>query len=219
MVLTFTWDTTEINKGDYIVSAKASLVPSETDTTDNTKVADSMVTVLSPEQDVAIKDVTTFKTVVGQGYTLSISVTAKNYGIFTETFNVTVCYSQTAIILSDGKNYATATLTSGDSATLAFTWNTTGVAKGNYTISANATILPDEADTIDNAFTDGTVLITFPGDVNGDGKVRVDDILAIALAFGSDLGDLDYDPNVDVNGDGKVRVDDILIAALKFGLG
>jgi hypothetical protein len=31
------------------------------------------------------------------------------------------------------------------------------------------------------------------GDVNGGGKVRVNDILAIALAFGLDLGDLGYD--------------------------
>jgi len=58
-----------------------------------------------------------------------------------------------------------------------------------------------------------------PGDVNGDGKVRIDDVLAVALAFGLDLDDPTYDPNLDANGDNKIRVDDILIAATNFGLG
>ena len=46
------------------------------------------------------------------------------------------------------------------------------------------------------------------GDVNSDGKVRVDDILAIALAFGSNYGDPKYEPILDINGDLKIRVDD-----------
>ena len=55
------------------------------------------------------------------------------------------------------------------------------------------------------------------GDVNRDGRVRIDDILAIALAFGSDYGDPEYEPYLDVNGDLKIRVDDVLIAAENFG--
>ncbi|MDH5732839.1 MAG: right-handed parallel beta-helix repeat-containing protein [Candidatus Bathyarchaeota archaeon] len=163
--------------------------------------------------DVGITSVTLSKTVVGQGYTPSINVTTINYGLNTETFNITV-YANTTLI-----DQTQITLTSKNSTTLTFTWNTTSVTRGNYTVTAAATILPDEADTTDNTFTDGTVLITFPGDVNGDGKVRIDDILAVALAFGSDLGDPKYEPNLDINGDGKIRVDDILIAALNFGLG
>lgn len=58
-----------------------------------------------------------------------------------------------------------------------------------------------------------------PGDINGDLKVRVDDILAVALAFSIGAGDPDHDSNLDVNCDDKIRVDDILIAALNFGLG
>ena len=55
------------------------------------------------------------------------------------------------------------------------------------------------------------------GDVNADKKVRADDVLAVALAFGSNYGDLKYDPNCDINCDGKIRVDDVLAAALQFG--
>jgi len=218
-VLTFTWNTTGVGKGDYTLSANASVVPGEVDTADNTQVADSTVTVLSIGHDVAIKDVTPFKTVVGQGYPISVGVTAKNYGNFTETFNVTVYYNDTAIILPDEKNYTTITLTSGNSTTVAFTWNTTGVAKGNYTITAEATQPPGETDTTDNTLTNGIVYVGIPGDVNADGKVNVRDIFAVAKAFGFEYPNPPYDPNLDINNDGKINVKDIFTTAKNFGIG
>ncbi|MDH5732720.1 MAG: hypothetical protein OEY88_02900 [Candidatus Bathyarchaeota archaeon] len=54
-------------------------------------------------------------------------------------------------------------------------------------------------------------------DVNCDGGVRVDDVLRVALAFGSNEGDPDWDPACDVTEDGKVRVDDILEVSGHFG--
>ena len=43
-----------------------------------------------------------------------------------------------------------------------FSWNTTDVPGGYYTISANATIVPGETDTADNNFIDGTITVTSP---------------------------------------------------------
>ncbi|MDH5733650.1 MAG: hypothetical protein OEY88_07695 [Candidatus Bathyarchaeota archaeon] len=74
-----------------------------------------------------------------------------------------------------------------------------------------------ETDTADNLPSDHTVMVIVPSDVNGDGKVRIDNVLAIALAFA--LDDLNYDSSLDVNNDDRIRVDDILIAALGFGQG
>ena len=64
-----------------------------------------------------------------------------------------------------------------------------------------------------------TIHATIPEDINIDDKVRVDDVLAAALAFGSDplSAFLRWDPRCDVNGDFKIRVDDILAVALNFG--
>ena len=45
------------------------------------------------------------------------------------------------------------------------------------------------------------------------------DILAVALAFGSNCGDPEYDPDLDLTKDCKIRVDDVLTAALHFGEG
>jgi hypothetical protein len=52
-----------------------------------------------------------------------------------------------------------------------------------------------------------------------DCKVRVDDILACATAFGSNPGDPRWDSTCDINHDYKVRVDDVLGVALEFGAG
>jgi hypothetical protein len=70
-----------------------------------------------------------------------------------------------------------------------------------------------------NTYIDGTVFVTIPGDVNGDGKVRIDDILAVSQAFGSNVGDSRYRANLDINSDQKTRVDDVLLAAQHFGQG
>jgi hypothetical protein len=56
------------------------------------------------------------------------------------------------------------------------------------------------------------------GDVNGDGKVRVDDLLLVVNAFGTQKGDPRWDARCDLSGDGKVRIDDLLIVALNFGM-
>jgi hypothetical protein len=52
-----------------------------------------------------------------------------------------------------------------------------------------------------------------------DCKVRVDDVLACATAFGANPGDIRWDSTADVNRDYKCRVDDVLAVALEFGAG
>jgi hypothetical protein len=61
------------------------------------------------------------------------------------------------------------------------------------------------------------VLMTLLGDINGDRRIRVDDILNVALHFGLNEGDPGWDPRCDITGDGKIRVDDVLAVATGFG--
>jgi ABC-type transport system substrate-binding protein len=167
---------------------------------------------VSIECDVAITNVTPYKTVVGQGYSMNIKVTAENQGnYFEETFNVTL-YAYTTI-----SEPIEVTLTSGNFATVTFTWNTTGFAKGIYTISAVADTVPGETDTTDNTLTDGWVLVTIVGDVNGDCKVDGKDIALIIKAYGSYPGHPKWDPNMDVNCDGKVDGKDIALTIKYYG--
>jgi len=155
--------------------------------------------------DVAVVDVTPSKTVVGQGYSLNISVTVANQGDFTETFNVTV-YANTTSIASQ-----TVTLSVVNSTTITFTWNTLDFAKGDYTTSAVADTVPDETDTTDNTYTDGIVFVAIPGDADGDKKVDVTDLAILGRSWFKEPSDPDYDARADFTGDDVVDVADFAI--------
>jgi hypothetical protein len=168
--------------------------------------------------DVATVNLTSTKTVMCQGYCGNLTVTAQNRGDFTETFNVTA-YANTTNIASQN-----VTLSSGNTTTLTFTWNATGFAYGNYTISAYAWPVPSETDTSNNNFTGGVVKVTIPGDINGDFKVSLADLVLLANAYGTTpasggkpgvLGA--WNPNADINGDGKVSLADLVIMANHYG--
>jgi parallel beta-helix repeat protein len=179
---------------------------------------------LPPEHNMAITNITSSKTVVGQGFSSNINVTVANQGDFTETFNVTLYANTTEIETRE------ITLASGSSTTLTFTWNTTGFAKGNYTISAYAWPVPGETDIADNMLVDGIVTVAMIGDISSptkpgvpDGKVDMADVGAVARLFGVAYPDPKYNPNYDITGpvtgtaDGKIDMMDIGTVARHFG--
>jgi parallel beta-helix repeat protein len=163
---------------------------------------------LSP--NMAVKNITISKTIVGQGYSITINITVENQGGYTETFNVTL-YANTTFIATQ-----TVTLTSGNSTTISLVWNTTGFAKGNYTISAVADTVPGETDTADNTFVNGVVKVTIAGDMNGDGHVNILDAILLGNAFDSKPGEPAWSPNADINGDGYVNILDAIILGNHF---
>jgi len=179
--------------------------------------------------NVAVISVVPSKTVVGQGYSCSITVYGVNRGEYSETFNVTV-YANTTIIGSEN-----VTLPSGNSTTMAFTWNTSGFAYGNYTVSAYAWPVQGETDTGDNTFTDDTITISHLGDINGDGKCDIQDLARVSGAFGSRRVNDPYDPrygqywhtvtcstcphtpNADITNDAKIDIQDLARTSANFG--
>jgi hypothetical protein len=164
-----------------------------------------------PEYDVAVTNVTASKTVVGEGYSLNVTVTAANLGSYPETFNVTV-YANTTYVASQN-----VTLSGGTSANVTFTWNTASFASGNYTISAYAWPVPGETNTANNSLAGGTVYVGIPGDINGDGTVDIYDAILLAAAFNSTPGSKNWNPNADINGDGVVDIYDAILLAAHFG--
>jgi len=166
---------------------------------------------MKPWTNIAITNVFPCKTIVGEGYSFPINVKMENQGNFTENFNVTV-HANTTSVTSQ-----TVTLTSRNSTTIIFTWNTSGFAKDNYTIWAYATPVPGETDTADNTLTNGIVTVAFVGDVNADGIVDIEDIYSMALVYGTTPGEPGYKPNLDINYDGIIDIEDIYTAALHYG--
>ena len=173
-------------------------------------------TLANPPRGVAVTSVAPYKTVVGQGYGVNVTVTAANRDLYTETFNITA-YANTIIFASQN-----VTLSSGTFENVTFTWNTTGFAYSNYTISAYAWPVPNETSTADNNFTGGLVAVSIVGDITGpqgwpDGKVTMSDIAIVARAFGSKPGSSNWNPNADINGDGIANMKDIALVARNFG--
>jgi len=162
--------------------------------------------------DIGITSSDVSKTVVGQGYGLHINATIFNYSNNTENFNLTV-YANTTMI----GTFENVTLTSRNSITITFTWNTTGFSKGNYTVWAHAWPVLGETEISDNNSTDGWIFVTIPGDVDGDKDVDIFDIVSMAGVYGEVFPPVWPIPPPDIDGDGDVDIFDIVIAAGNYG--
>lgn len=108
-------------------------------------------------------------------------------------------------------------LSAADWSTLVFTWNTVGIPYGNYIISARATRVTGETDITNNAYDDGWVIVTIPGDIDGDYYVGSSDFSRLAKAYGSRCGQPAYDREVDFDLDCYVGSADFSILAGNYG--
>ena len=161
-------------------------------------------------RNIAVTSITPSKTVVGVGYPVKINVTLSNLGDFPECFNIVV-YANTTVIQTILVNNILST------EVVMVEWNTDGWSKGNYTISAYALPVPGEANIADNEFRNGWVYVGLVGDVNLDGYVGIDDIVAVAEHFGTMPGDPNWNSIYDINCDNYVGIDDIVETAEHFG--
>ena len=170
--------------------------------------------------NIAANSAVSAKTAVGKGFSDNVTVLVADRGDYAETFNVTAYANSTVIGTQQVSLNAT------NRATLTFTWNTTGFAYGNYTLSAYAWPVPGETDTVDNNFTGGWVVVSLIGDITGpdgwpDGKVDMRDIGLVAKNFGETVPPAN--PNCDLTGptpgvpDGKIDMRDIGLVAKHFG--
>lgn len=105
-------------------------------------------------RDVSVISVTPSAPEVYVGEIVNISVVIENEGTKAENFNVTTYYNITAMETQTVTN-----LTPGAQRMLTFSWNTSGVPEGDYTISAVASSVPEETDEGDNTYIDGVVAV------------------------------------------------------------
>jgi len=115
-----------------------------------------------PDHDIAMVNVVPDKTVVSPGGIVTINATVTNEGDNVESFfDIFVELLLNGLPKPEVKPLRTrvASLNSGDSITLTFTWNTTDLPFGNYTLIAKASIVQDEIDVYDNTIIDGVIEI------------------------------------------------------------
>ena len=172
-----------------------------------------------PYHDVAVTSVTVSDTQAYVGEIVNITVVAENQGTYAETFNVTAKYENVTLeIFGTVGTQEVFDLAPGQNATLTFSWNTTDMQPCvNYIIKAEATVVPDETQTSNNAFIDGKVKVKMIGDVNGDGVVDIYDLTIVGQSFGSWYWDPRYDPEADLTKDGHVDMRDVMVISRNYG--
>lgn len=158
LTLVFSWNTSSVNVGFYDVSATVEL-STDVDFLDNTFV-DGLVEVKTkppPIHDVAVSNIYPYASKVYIGDNLSINVTVRNRGDQAESFNVLLFYNSSAV-----GTLRVNTLNTDAERTLTFSWATTGVPKGNYTLIAFAEPVSGETNTGDNTLAYDTVEVVAP---------------------------------------------------------
>ncbi len=111
----------------------------------------------TPIHDVAITYVDVYPRQTTPGHIVGIEVEVQNQGTAGETFNVTAFYGDQ--VIGAARVWY---LPRGTYQWLVFSWDTTGVAEGTYTIRLEADVIPGETDTADNTFVDGVVTLVVP---------------------------------------------------------
>ena len=219
-LLSFTWDTSGIDSGNWTISA---LVQGDDDTRDNLFIDD---TVLIREHDLEITNVHVAKNTTFAGESATIIVSVLNNGTEPETFDIYVYLDKNIGTIGDEINFtgvAGASLDAGDADTYIIYWDTTGAElNATYTVSAyvppaTGPVYP-EVDTGDNTLTDGTVRVRMPGDVNDDGTVDDSDVTRFGEAYGAGAGDPNWDEDCDFNGDLKIDASDVFKISEYYGV-
>jgi serine protease AprX len=212
------WDVDGVSQGSQVNQITVSMNAAH--------LATAHYALTAPNHTIAITNITTPKSIVGNGFSTFIIVTVMDDGDYSETFNTTVYANQTIIATS-----VNTTLTPRNYTTLTFTWNTTGFAYGNYLINAYAWPVPGEINISNNNMTGGWVVVAGAGDLTGgtpnafdfvpDGQVNIVDLSVVAKFFGQKVppapGNCDVSgPTVGVP-DGKINISDLAAVAKHFG--
>jgi PKD repeat protein len=141
-------DTGMIVEHIYVTHGTFTITLTVIDNDGLTDTAKAEITVSPIEvHDVAIFNVIPHPTTVVAGDLVTIEVEVENQGDFPESFDVTTYYDDAKIATK-----SVAELAADESTDLTFTWNTTGVSEGVYTIKAVASVVEGEEDIDDNTY-------------------------------------------------------------------
>jgi hypothetical protein len=142
------------------------------------------------------------KTVVDEGYNLPINLTITNAGYLSQIPYINVYINTTVIGTETNIN-----LTNGTPTTLSLTCNTTGLSLGKY----NVTAYPGNVSAPD------LIVLTIPGDVDGNFQVQLADLVILAKTYGFKPGSPNWNPNADIDSNGAVGLTDLVILANHYG--
>ncbi len=125
-------------------------------------------------RDLAVTGLVASVASVSAGESVSVTVTVLNKGIVDDIFNVTLYRNSTAI-----ETKADVAVDSEDSASVVFSWDTSGVDAGRYVMKAEAGPVSGENDTTNNVFLGEIVTV----EVAGGFTLPVEYVIAIVAVI------------------------------------
>ena len=199
--------------GNYTV--KLNVTDSEGLWNTTTKIA-----VIKIIHDVAILNMSCLNAVYSDWKT-PVYVRVKNRGTVPETFNVTV-YAEGRL----GGTNRTSNLAAYATSIINITWNTAGLTLPinkttpltNDTLTATADTVLGETNTANNICTYGPIQIRLLGDVNGDRKINILDVVSVTAVYGSKVSYGNWRViTVDLYPDGKIDISDVVKVTANYG--
>jgi hypothetical protein len=142
------------------------------------------------------------KTVVDQGYNLPINLTITSGGYLSQIPHIVVYLNTTIIGTETNIN-----LTNGATTILSLTYNTSSFSLGKY----NVTAFPR------NPSAPSSIVLTIPGDLDGNFQVQLADLVILAKAYSSKPSSSNWNPNADIDGNNAVGLSDLVILAQHYG--
>ena len=103
--------------------------------------------------DIFVSRITALYTTVTEGDSIPINVTVKNIGAYNETIYLALFYGTTLI-----ENKTSINLNAGQTTVQSFTWDTTGLAAGSYTLKAQAGEVQGETKVSNNVYVFGKLI-------------------------------------------------------------
>lgn len=142
------------------------------------------------------------------GRIIPVNVTVLNDGDIPENFTISLFYDSTLVGAK-----GVIDLQPKENITLIFNWDSGSVSPrmAPYTIKAEASTVPYEINVTDNMLVDGTIKLKIVGDVNGDGTVDINDLIAWDKAYGTHAGEPNWNEQADINMDGVVDKADAML--------
>jgi hypothetical protein len=149
-------------------------------------------------------------------WTINVNVTALNNGTQPANITVTAYYNESS--WQQIGNQTVTNLAPGNSETVTFTWNLSGLTPcTNYTMKANATLTGMADTNPGNNEAYSWVKVRATGDVDGNGKVSVADMVEVDIALGSQPDQPNWNPYADVDGNGSISVADMVQIDIHLG--
>ena len=163
--------------------------------------------------DIAVISIELSPNAVYEGKQVEVTVIVANLGDITSTFNVTLYIEEN----KTGEKQVIQ-LNPGENTTLNFTLNTSGLQPCfNYTVTARASQVLYEVN-IENNELSTSLKIKMLGDITGDDIIDVYDITAACLAYGSRIGDPNWNEEADLSPEwGIIDIYDIVTLCAYYG--